>query len=138
MDFWFVSDKNLKKEINSFSEINESFIDKVLLLNPVQYKYDNDKYPSFGNEERLKYGFLAQELVEVFPNLVAENTVYNPNSLPTKGGEKTDLHPTYSSVNYNGLIPILTKAIQEQQEQIVDLEERIQQLEQIVLQNNGN
>ena len=61
-------------------------------------------------EKRRKnhVGFLAQNLMKEFPELVEYN-------------EKRDVY----SVNYNGMIPILLKAIKEQQVRIEQLESKV-------------
>ena len=57
------------------------------------------------NENENKIGLLAQEILEVFPELVKA------------GGDKNET----LSVNYQGLIPVLINAIKEQQNQIDEL-----------------
>jgi hypothetical protein len=69
-------------------------------------------------EEQMEYIFDPVELQAVFPTLV---TVYDT----CDGGE-----PKYA-INYAGMTPILTKAINEQQEVIVTLQETINQLPQV-------
>lgn len=62
----------------------------------------------------LQYGFVAQEVEEVFPDLVKDVvepvfvTDANGNQVPSET-EKVE----FKSVNYTGLIPILTKIAQE-------------------------
>lgn len=70
----------------------------------------------------FEFGLIAQELETVLPELVFDKKVY------LKGVGETDL----KTVNYIGLIPILTKAIQEQQEIIESQEARIAKLEMMV------
>ena len=57
------------------------------------------------NEKEHKIGLLAQENIEVFPELVKE------------GDDKNGT----LSVNYQGLVPVLINAIKEQQAQIDEL-----------------
>ena len=61
--------------------------------------------------EAEQIGLIAQELQDVFPEVVVEN-------------EEGDL-----GVRYTALIPVLIKAFQEQQEEIDDLKDRIEKLE---------
>lgn len=97
-------------QLNSISSL-------VLKLNPVKYHWkDESEYERFnirpvksGVEE---YGFLAQDLENLFPGVVAM----------TDEGDKL--------VNYSALIPILTAAIQELTERIAIMEEQIQRLQQ--------
>ena len=77
------SDENLKKDITSVG----SALDKVKKLRGVDYTWKD-------TNEKGK-GVIAQELQEVFPELVSEE----PNG--------------YLSVNYNGLIAVLIEAIKE-------------------------
>jgi len=73
-------------------------------------------------EENSKFiGFIAQELREVFPSIIEENLDEDENG--KKNGEVT------LSVKTTVLIPILVKAIQEQQAIITDLKSRITALE---------
>ena len=71
-------------------------------LNPVHYNKKNSiEATSYSKTEN---GFIAQEIQKVLPFIVQEGT------------DKDKL----LSVDYNSIIPILTKAIQEQQSQIVE------------------
>lgn len=96
------SDRRLKKEINDLTY----GINKVMSLKPVSYKWKN-------NENGVRLGFIAQDL-----NNVIHEVVY----------EGDDQDKTLG-VRYSELIPVLTKAIQEQQELIKKMEERIYLLE---------
>ncbi|WP_375238317.1 tail fiber domain-containing protein [Aurantibacter sp.] len=100
--FQITSDRRLKKNI---SPIKDSTIEKVLALNPVNYIYKKDK------NKLLQNGFIAQEVQELFPELVDE-----------KNG--------YLSLNYDGFSVLAVKAIQEQQKKIKSQEERINHLEE--------
>jgi hypothetical protein len=68
-------------------------------------KIDGKTYTLKSNKKENKIGLLAQEIEEVFPELVKEGE--------DKGGPL--------SVNYQGLIPVLINAIKEQQNQIDEL-----------------
>ena len=75
---------------------------------------------NFIGEDLKQIGVVAQELEEVFPGLVKED------KQPDLNGEEGGI---YKSVKYSVLVPILLKAMQEQQEMIQDLKTRIEQLE---------
>jgi hypothetical protein len=66
---------------------------------------DGKSYTLKSNEKENKIGLLAQEILEVFPELVKS------------GMDKNET----LSVNYQGLIPVLINAIKEQQNQIDEL-----------------
>ena len=70
---------------------------------------DGKSYTMKSNDKESKIGLLAQEILEVFPELV-------------KAGE--DKNETLS-VNYQGLIPVLINAIKEQQNQIKTISNEI-------------
>ncbi len=109
------SDKRLKKDIQPLTLA----LNKVMEMNPVSYHWIKDD----GNTH---LGFLAQELEQVLPEVVRKpevNRTTTDGRTPAKG---EDLY----AVNYSEIIPVLVKAIQEQQNQIRDLEQKIKVLEQ--------
>lgn len=101
-DWITASDRNLKKNIK---KISDGQLAKINSLKPSQYNYKSQR-----NNE-IQYGFIAQELQEIYPLLVT--TMIEGNL----------------GVNYEELIPILTKGIQEQQEIISELQEKNKALE---------
>ncbi len=110
------SDEKIKSNVKK----EASALEKILALNPVTYNYKTgvDKSLDLENGELLQHGFIAQELLSVFPELVKD--VSNPQ-VSEDGkidGEFTD----YKAVNYIGLISILVSAIQEQQASIGKLQ----------------
>jgi Chaperone of endosialidase/Collagen triple helix repeat (20 copies) len=102
------SDKKFKKEFEPIDNVLAS-IQKV---NPTTYMLDTEKNAEMNFSETRQYGFIAQELEKIFPTLV-ENI-----SLPIKGSTEKN---GFKAVNYIGMIPILTKAIQDQQTEIESL-----------------
>ncbi len=127
------SDRRLKRDI---SPIN-SALDLIKMVEPVSYYYDTETYPQIGlDEERLTYGFIAQDLEEVLPELVKEkNLVVNSNRQRTSENMSDNRQvESFKVVNYTLMIPILTKAIKEQQDIINTQNERIEALERLVNQ----
>jgi hypothetical protein len=78
-----LSDRNLKE---NFLEFGTSTLENVLALKPTQYNFKGDS--------KVRYGFIAQEVQEVMPELVSEN-----NGI--------------LSMDYLGLIAPTVKAIQD-------------------------
>jgi hypothetical protein len=72
-------------------------------------------------EEQKQIGVIAQELEQVFPSMVDE--------MPDRDKEGNYLGTTTKSVKYSVFVPMLIKAIQEQQAIITDLKSRIEALE---------
>ena len=100
-------------------------------VKPVSFYYDTEKYPTAGfDENRLSFGFVAQDLEIVLPTLVEEKNLVlypeGPETLDMKKIRKTEL---IKVINYTEMTPILTQAIKEQQEIIESLEQRIADLE---------
>lgn len=98
-----VSDIRAKDKINN---LNIDGIEKVLALRPKSYYMKNDL-------NKIRYGFIAQDVSEVLPDLIS-------------GDLESE---EFVGLDYNGIIPVLVKAIQEQQEIIKQLTNRIINLE---------
>ncbi len=99
------SDARMKKNVRNL----DLGLDQVMKLRPVVYDWKDDT----GKD---KIGFIAQELRKVVPNVVVGD-----ESKETLG------------VLYSDMIPVLTKAIQEQQAKIESQDQRINAL---VAENN--
>ena len=102
------SDERIKQDITPI----DTGLDVVAKLNPVTYKYKED----WSKDQSIQTGFIAQDLLVA---LEGKNYV---DGIVQQGGE-------YMSVAYQNIIPILTKAIQEQQTIINDLKARVTALE---------
>lgn len=112
------SDYRLKENIVPLSEQRGNILDKVLNMNVVEYNY-RKMIPSIeipdtvSMDEALKnagidtdkrhIGLIAQELKELFPQLVVEG------------------QDGYLAINYVELVPVLIQAIQELQEEVDEL-----------------
>lgn len=102
------SDRRLKTNITSL----EKSIDKIMKLNGVTFNWDKTVRPSAPTT--LQYGFIAQEIEKVIPELVSEDS------------------DGYKTVNYIGVIPVLTQAMQEQQKEIEQLKDENKKLNETV------
>ena len=91
------SDRRVKTNITALPD------DLALIeqLRPVSFRFINESMP-----QAVQYGFVAQDLQPVFPSLVSTT---NPTPL-TPNGTLT--------INYVGLIAPLTKAVQEEQDEL--------------------
>ena len=97
-----MSDQRLKKDVISI----DNAIATVDKLNPVEYSFKTEEYSKEELPEGTQLGFLAQELAVVMPGLVSEG-----RAITNDAGESINVN----TVNYLEIIPLLTKAIQEQQ-----------------------
>ncbi len=112
------SDARLKKNITSLS--SNDVLQKMLKLQGVTYEWDDDKT---GNKrpEGLQYGFTAQNIQEVFPELVTED---NLGYLQTAYG-------TYDAMYVEAIRALLLKIndLESDLDQLKDLEARLNKLE---------
>ncbi len=106
---WDASDRRFKRDIQEM----ENALGTLLSINPVNYFFKKDEFDSQGYNfsDAKQFGLIAQELELVLPDLVQTG------------------QDGYKSVNYTALIPILIKAIQEQNTLIESQENRIRELE---------
>ena len=98
-------------------------------LNPVTYDYKTSEFQDLNLSIGLQYGFIAQEVQQVIPELV-QNVIK-----PEFKNDKKDANSKgeeFATLNYTALIPILTKAIQEQQTTIEDLQKQINELKKMI------
>lgn len=118
------SDSSLKENIQE----SASVLTKLNQLKVKDYSFKADLSQKYGFARGLQTGFIAQEMEQVFPNLVKEEILSTPKD-PTKITETTHEERTIKSINYIGLVPYLTKAIQEQQRIIETEKEKSAQLQ---------
>lgn len=102
------SDERIKENITPL----DTGLDVVTKLNPVTYQYKED----WSRDQSIQTGFIAQDLLVALEGKNYVDGIVNQSS-------------EYMSVAYQNIIPILTKAIQEQQTIINDLKARVTALE---------
>jgi hypothetical protein len=101
------SDISLKENINS---LTDDFCNNILKIIPKKYNFTNDE------NKKERYGIIAQELEEFFPELIT-NT----------GIEDTDnTIKLIKSVNYLELIPIMIVKMKNMQNEIDELNIRLE------------
>ena len=108
------SDENLKTDINQIGSVKGN----IMKMRAVSYKLlaqnNGEKQANAQRTEqanKMQLGFIAQEVQEIFPDIVVQD----------KNG--------YLGIRYTELIPILVKTIQEQQQEIDALSQRLSSLE---------
>lgn len=105
--FTTTSDITFKTNINQI----ESASNKIMRIEGVSFNFRNEEYPDMGLPEGSHYGFIAQDLKEILPDLVNE-------------GSDGKL-----SVAYTEMIPILLEAFKEQEIIIAEKQVLISNLE---------
>ena len=98
------SDSRLKNNVTNIG----SALENVVKLRGVTFNWDLTKQPSA--DKKLQYGFIAQEVEKVFPELVTTDS---------KG---------FKTLNYIGVIPVLTEAVKELKQENDELKSTIQDL----------
>lgn len=106
------SDNMLKSDVKDF---DASAVSKIMSLQPKSYNYDVAKYQGMNLPTGQQYGFIAQDLEKVFPQLVTRAVQPAQYENGDKSNKKISDEVQFKAVNYIGLIPVLTKAMQEQQ-----------------------
>jgi hypothetical protein len=100
--FTNASDRRLKKDIQDLN----TGLDFVQKLRPVSYHMKNL------SDDRINWGFIAQEVEEI---------VGNENAILTVGGDKDRT----LGLRYTDFVAPLVKAVQEQQKEIEDLQSKL-------------
>ncbi len=112
-NFINISDMRSKKNVQSMNY----GLKEVLLMETYSYQLKNDPF------KEDKIGLSAQNLVDLIPEAVKTND-YELVEGTTNEFRKVDLEQY--GLKYNSLIPVLIKAIQEQQEQIEELKKLLE------------
>lgn len=121
--YYTPSDARLKSNIKPLGSV----LAKLNKLETATYNFRTSEYPNLYLPSDLQTGFMAGNLQEQFPNLVQDVTV--PEKIHPKTGEVISQAASLKVVNYMGMIPVLTAAIQEQQTQIESRDAAIEKLQ---------
>jgi hypothetical protein len=89
------SDRRLKKDI---VDIEAEEIEDMDKLHPVTYSWKDDKH------NKKHYGFIAQDVQKIYPHLT-----------------ETKIMGEYLTINYNELIPVMVKQIQNLKKELEDV-----------------
>lgn len=116
-----VSDGKFKENVQPM----QGSLAKIMQLRPVTYTMKRDEYPYMNFSEGTQVGFIAQEMQQVFPELVMGGV--DPGPVNPETG-RHDNPVEYQGINYIGLTPILVEAIQQQQAIIDSLQVQIDAL----------
>ncbi len=105
---WTASDKRFKKDIQNLSNVSENLF-KVI---PRSYNFKREEFKGIKNFDAINhFGFIAQEIKEIYPNLVRLDS------------------PGYYAINYTEFIPLLLQSLKEEDAKLKDYENRLADLE---------
>lgn len=110
-----VSDARLKTGIIKMGTV----LDKVMALQPKKYQYIHNN-----SKAKFSSGFLAQEVMEIFPDLVSDFKHFDEDSSD---------NTIYHGINYSGFGVIAIKAIQEQQHQIEEVKDKNNRMMELIV-----
>lgn len=102
------SDRKLKKDIKPLT----NGLAKIMLLKPSTYTFRIEEFKNMNLPKENQIGLIAQELEEVYPELVLTR---GKIELRDEKGKIKETIEEHKSVNYTALIPVLIAGIQEQQ-----------------------
>ena len=103
---WQSSDIKFKKDVASI----EGLLPRLKQLRGVSYNWRREEFPEKKFSDGQQYGLIAQEVEEIFPNLVKTD----------ENGEK--------AIAYYQLIPMLLEAVKQQQKQIESMQQQLNNL----------
>ncbi len=104
-EIWSSSDKRFKKNIKTL----EKPLEKIKAMRGTSFEFRTNGFEEKHFTNGKKLGFMAQELLEVMPELVRKD------------------HTGHYAVQYQGIIPLLVEGMKEQQAMIEQQQELIQQ-----------
>ncbi len=127
----FITPTNTYSRTSSRSSTNRDLVkglDEILKLKPIVYKDNMDyvngkRIPDNLREDKL--GFYTEELLRVLPEAVKKSDWV---SLDEYGTKTRVVYDKPSGIKFTQIIPVVVKAIQEQQEQIEELKELVNKL----------
>jgi hypothetical protein len=108
--FYIYSNGNMANANNSYGAISDAKLkENVTDATPKLEKLNQVRIVNFNikGDEQKQLGVIAQELEQIFPGMVDES--------PDRDAEGNDLGTTTKSVKYSVFVPMLIKAMQEQQ-----------------------
>jgi hypothetical protein len=98
------SETNKRNIVNITDSLTPSFMQ----LRPIRYTINN----------KLNYGFSAQQVNTIYPELVGKEELYSTTNYDSKTETTTRLNPyegNITGLKYENMVAVLTKVIQEQQ-----------------------
>ncbi|MGN6494786.1 MAG: tail fiber domain-containing protein [Agriterribacter sp.] len=113
-----IPDTEVKKNIAAM----EDQLQKLMQLQPKKYEYNVHNFKYLKLQKGKQYGFIAEEVQAIFPELVTEKKIsymYGKNAYRSA---------TIKVVDEERLIPVLVASLKEQQNQIDKLKAELQDL----------
>lgn len=100
----------------------EGSLEKVAKLNPSVFEYNTQKFKHLNLKQGVQYGFLAEEVQLVFPELVKEKNV------PYMFGKNTYRNASIKTVDEQSLVAVLVASVKELQTQVESLKDELEKI----------
>lgn len=113
-----ISDTKIKKNIEPI----DNPLQRLMQLEPKKYEYNVKDFKHLKLQSGSQYGFIAEDIQSVFPDLVKEKSV---NYM---FGKNVYRNSTIKTIDEASLIPVLVASIKEQQAEIEKLKLEVLQL----------
>lgn len=125
------SDANLKDNLQPLTSVSNA----LSQLNTYSYNYKHNDFPQIGLDDKPHYGFLAQEVEAVFPQLV---TNFTTDPYFDSLGVQTHAAVQTKGIRYLEIIPLLLQGFKEQKNNLDSLKQQVQDLTQQLNNCCGN
>jgi endosialidase-like protein len=112
-----IPDKQIKKNVSPIPNSLQS----ILLLQPSTFEYDTENFKSLKLRQGKQYGFLAENMQQVFPSLVSTKQV------SYMFGKNAHREQQISTIDDSRLVPIMVSAIQELYMEIEKLKQELKE-----------
>ena len=122
--FYVLTNGNVQNTNNSYGAISDVKLkENIVDATPKLDKLNQVRVVNYNliGESHKQIGVIAQELEQIFPSMIEES--------PDRDKDGNELGTTTKSVKYSVFVPMLIKALQEQQAIITSLTDRITALE---------
>ena len=118
-----ISDRRVKTDISYSEDLSNNYwSDKIKLLKPNTYRFDNTIIGNSDSDTTLYEGFIANEVQEICPQAVI-GTSGETISITTTTGVQTI--PKYQYLDMSKLIPLIVGSMKEQLTDISNIKQKI-------------
>lgn len=97
-------------------------LESIIRLEPKMFEYDTQNFKQLHMDKGEQFGFMADNVQEVFPSLVREKSISYLFS------KNTYRNATIKTIDESALIPVLVAALKEQQAEIEKLKSEMTDL----------
>ncbi|MBK7389610.1 MAG: tail fiber domain-containing protein [Bacteroidetes bacterium] len=125
------SDANLKDNLQPLTSVSNA----LSQLNTYSYNYKHNDFPQIGLDDKPHFGFLAQEVEAIFPQLV---TNFTTDPFFDSLGVQTHAAVQTKGIRYLELIPLLLQGFKEQKNNLDSLKQQVQDMTQQLNNCCGN